>query len=56
MGSWGRENLQQGGHWRGLGEAAAHGTGSPTFALQINWEEQGRSETDPTTQGSSSGK
>ena len=43
MGSWGREDSQQGGCWRtGVGKVVDGGPG----CLQINWEEQLGSETD----------
>ena len=47
IGSWGREDVQQGGGWQSR---------RPHICLQINWEEQLGSETDHTTQGSSAGK
>ena len=53
MGSWGREDSQQGGCWRtGVGKVVDGGPG----CLQINWEEQLGRKTDRTTQGSSLGK
>ena len=47
MGSWGREDQQQGGSWR---------MGRSHICVQINGEEQLESETDHATQGSSVGK